>query len=244
MVARPPLLVLFCVALVSFAACRDDEAGTAATSTSAAAASSGATTTAVQDAATSTFIAEVWADNWFSLYVNGVLVGEDSVSIDTERSFNADTITFTATYPLTIAMVTKDFKETDSGLEYIGTDRQQMGDGGFIAQITDTETGKVVAVTSSEWRGLAIHRAPLNIDCATSASPDTDCQFESIAEPDGWTNAGFDDSAWVAASIYSAADVGAKDGYDEINWDASAALIWTSDLKVDNTILWRFTTSG
>ena len=47
----------------------------------------------------SEFVAEVWADNWFALYVNGELVGEDSTPITTERSFNAETITFTATYP-------------------------------------------------------------------------------------------------------------------------------------------------
>ena len=29
-----------------------------------------------------------------------------------------------------------------------------------------------------------------------------------------------------------------------IAWDASAALIWTSDLQVDNTIHWRFTVAG
>ena len=50
------------------------------------------------------FRADVWADNWFALYVNGELVGEDSVPITTERSFNAETITFDATYPLTIAI--------------------------------------------------------------------------------------------------------------------------------------------
>ena len=69
--------------------------------------------------ASSTFEAEVWADNWFALYVNGELVGEDSVPITTERSFNSETITFDADYPLTIAIEAKDFKEDDSGLENI-----------------------------------------------------------------------------------------------------------------------------
>lgn len=244
---RSTLLLLAGVGLL--VGCGDSSSGSeAVASTTTAAASVAADTTiggsTTVAGGTSTFTAEVWADNWFSLYVNGVLVGEDSVSIDTERSFNAETITFTASYPLTIAMITKDFKETDSGLEYIGTDRQQMGDGGFIAQITDTVTGAVVAVTSDDWRGLVIHRAPLNTDCATSSDPNTDCQFESTAEPDGWTTAGFDDSAWVAANTYSEDEVGAKEGYDEVNWDAGAALIWTSDLKVDNTILWRFTVTG
>ncbi len=36
-----------------------------------------------------TFQAEVWADNWFSLYKNGEKVGEDSVPITTEKSFNS-----------------------------------------------------------------------------------------------------------------------------------------------------------
>ena len=202
------------------------------------------TTSAAQTSAAptaSSFVAEVWADNWFSLTVNGVPVGEDSVPITTERSFNAETLTFTATYPLTITFVTKDYKATDSGLEYIGTDRQQMGDGGFIAQFTDQATGQVVAATGDAWRALAVQRAPLNLNCVSSADPNTDCQFEIVAEPVGWHDASFDDTDWSAATVYSAADVGTKDGYETIDWVASAQLIWTSDLQVDNTILWRFT---
>ena len=60
------------------------------------------------------------------MYNNGELVVEDSVSITTERSFNAETKEFRSQYPLHLAFVLKDFKENDSGLEYIGTDRQQM----------------------------------------------------------------------------------------------------------------------
>ena len=98
-------------------------------------------TSGIADGTSATFIAEVWVDNWFSLTVNGEFVGEDSVPITTERSFNAETFTFEATYPLTVAVEAKDFKETDSGLEYIGENNQQMGDGGLILQITDQDTG-------------------------------------------------------------------------------------------------------
>ena len=112
-----------------------------------------------------TFVAEVWADNWFALYINGVLVGQDSVSITTEKSFNAEKISFTASYPFVIGMVTKDFIQNDTGLEYIGSSRQQIGDGGFIAQFTNTSTDKVVANTSKAWRGYVIHPAPLNVSC-------------------------------------------------------------------------------
>jgi|DEB19_MinimDraft_3_1074340.scaffolds.fasta_scaffold00224_7 hypothetical protein len=194
--------------------------------------------------AKSEFVAEVWADNWFSLYVNGKLVGQDSVPITTERSFNSETISFTATYPLTIAMVTKDFKQDDSGLEYIGTDRQQMGDGGFIAQITDRASGRVIARTGTDWKGLVIHRAPLDDSCEKSASPATDCASKIVAEPSGWTSAGFDDATWAPATTYSGEEVGVKEGYNDISWDPSARLIWTSSLTKDNTILWRHTVTS
>ena len=59
------------------------------------------------------FRADVWADNWFALYVNGEQVGEDPVSITTERSFNSESISFTAEYPLTIALMAKDYIEND-----------------------------------------------------------------------------------------------------------------------------------
>ncbi len=190
---------------------------------------------------TSEFVAEVWADNWFALYVNGELVGEDSTPITTERSFNAETITFTATYPLIVAIEAKDFKETDSGIEYIGERNQQMGDGGLIAQITDTGTGKVVAVTNSGWRLKVIHRAPLNRECEKAPDPDAACRFESMEAPPGWTSADFDDGSWSAATEWTAADVRPKDGYNKIEWDGAARLIWGSDLEVDNTVLLRLT---
>lgn len=247
-------LAVFLAVLVSASSCSSTKAAadgatpsTTASTTSASSASTAVPSGTVGSTApiatgrgeTATFKAEVWADNWFALFVNGELVGQDSVPITTERSFNAETVTFTATYPLLVAMITKDYKETDSGLEYIGTPRQQLGDGGFIAQFTNTDTGRVVAATGPDWRGLIIHRAPLNPGCVTSAQPDTDCRSEITAEPPTRTAAGFDDTAWPTATVYTAAEVGAKDGYDTVRWDAAASLIWTSDLKIDNTILWR-----
>ena len=196
-------------------------------------------TTAVKSVQSS-FTAEVWADNWFSLYINGKLVGQDSVAITTEKSFNSDRITFTASYPFTIAMVTKDFKQNDTGLEYIGTDRQQMGDGGFVAQFTDTSTGKVVAYTNSSWRGLVVHQAPLNVSCEKSKTPDTECTSRISAEPAGWSESSFNDASWPTASTYSKEQVGVKDGYNNISWSSNAQIIWTSDLEIDNTILWRY----
>jgi hypothetical protein len=36
-----------------------------------------------------------------------------------------------------------------------------------------------------------------------------------------------------------AGEVGVKDGYNTINWNADAKLIWGSNLNTNNTILWR-----
>lgn len=77
----------------------------------------------------------MWADNWMAVYVDGELIGEDSVPITTERSFNAETFTFDAAYPFTSGIEAKDFMETSSGIEYIGQNNQQMGDGGLIAHL-------------------------------------------------------------------------------------------------------------
>ena len=202
------------------------------------------TTTRKVRAATTTlhtFKAEVWADNWFAMFVGDTKVGEDSVPITTERSFNSETFTFEASYPLQLRVIAKDFKENDTGLEYIGTDRQQMGDGGLIAQITDLVTGKVVAATDASWKGLVVQAAPLNTGCEKSTSPQQTCISRMLPEPVGWKGTSFDDNGWTNATIYSADQVGVKGGYNDIAWSTQAKLIWTSDLHVDNTILWRRT---
>jgi hypothetical protein len=184
------------------------------------------------------YLAEVWADNWFAMYVDGEMVGEDSVPITTERSFNAETFSFDATPPFVLAAVVKDFKENDTGLEYIGEGNQQMGDGGFVAQLWLDDA--IAAVTNADWRCLVTHIAPTNPDCEDDADPNATCLSETVDEPDGWMTSDFDDSAWPAATEYTAAQVDPKDGYDEVSWDDLAKLIWTSDLETHNTLLCRF----
>lgn len=185
------------------------------------------------------FRGEVWADNWSAMYVDGTLVMEDSVAITTERSFNAETFSFESTRPFLLSVVMKDYIENDSGLEYIGTSRQQMGDGGYIAQIYEEETGEVVAVSSSDWRCLTLHTAPLDKTCEDSPEPLTDCSWESIDEPEGWRSENFDDSSWTNAREYDAAAVDPKDEYLDISWDPDAMFIWGADLETHNTILCR-----
>ena len=187
---------------------------------------------------------EAWSDNWFAAYIGEALLIEDSVSITTERSFNAESIAFSASYPIQLNLILKDFKQDDSGLEYIGARNQQMGDGGFIMQITDTTTNKVIAVSNKNLKCEVLHKAPLDKACESESNPvagEGACTFMVKEAPANWLQSSFDDSTWANATEHTVASVGPKDGYDEINWDDSAKLIWGDDLEQDNTLICRIT---
>ena len=195
-------------------------------------------------ATTSTFQLEAWADNWFAAYLGEDLIVEDSVSITTERSFNAESATFEASYPFNLNFILKDFKENDTGLEYIGERNQQMGDGGFIMQITDLSTGEVVAVSNEAWACTVIHEAPLDKACEAESNPVAGiapCEFVDLGEPEGWKAVEYDDSAWTATTVHSAGAVDPKGGYDDVTWNESAQFIWGPDLETNNTLLCRVT---
>lgn len=186
------------------------------------------------------FTLEAWWDNWFAMYNNWKLVVEDSVSINTERSFNAETKDFTTSYPLELAFVLKDFKEDDSGLEYIGERNQQMWDGWYIMQITDSDSWETIAVSDDTMKCIVTHTAPLDTSCEKSSDSST-CGFESLEEPDNWMWTSFDDSSWDNATIHSKASVSPKDGYDDISWNNDAEFVWGPDLETNNTVLCRLT---
>jgi len=194
-------------------------------------------------ASAETFSADVWADNWFEMRIDGTRVAEDSVPITTERSFNAESFTFEAERPFTVGLVAKDFKENDTGLEYIGTPRQQMGDGGVIVQIMDA-AGTPVVVSDASWQCHVIHTAPLDKACEDETDPvagEGACGFNISDEPDGWDTMNFDASSWPQADVFAEAQVDPKMGYDEVSWVKGAELIWGPDLEQSNTVLCRVT---
>jgi len=108
--------------------------------------------------------AEIWADNWFALHINGAPVAEDSVPYLTERSFNAERISFRADLPMTVAIELRDYMENGTGLEYIGSRRQQMGDGGAIIQFLRGDA--VIGVSSDAWKCHVAQQAPVDASCA------------------------------------------------------------------------------
>jgi len=188
--------------------------------------------------------ADVWTDNWFAFYSGDKLILEDSVPITTERSFNSESFTFSADYPIQLNFILKDFKENDSGLEYIGARNQQMGDGGFIAQFFDSARNQLIGYSNPNWKCLVIHEAPLDKSCESSANPvagEGVCDFRSEDEPMGWKSLDFDDSHWPSAVAHSASAIDPKGGYNRIEWHANAELMWSGDLETDNTLLCRAT---
>ena len=191
-----------------------------------------------------TFIADVWADNWFALYINGKKVGEDSIPITTTKSFNKESITFTARYPFTIGVIGRDYVENNSGLEYIGTNRQQIGDAGLILQVREKSTGNYVTGTNGTWKSLVIFSSPLNPECVTSQNPLQDCRWQISAIPNNWATTAYKDSKWSNAQVYTESEVGVKEGYLEVRWNPATKLIWSRDLKVDNTVLFRKVITG
>jgi hypothetical protein len=185
-------------------------------------------------------------DNWFALFVNGLLLYEDSTAYNTERSFNGERITFNADLPITVAFEFRDFMETETELEYIGERKQQMGDGGAIAQFIDA-SGGVLGVTDASWRCLIAQHAPIDPSCADANDPQVGegaCAANTADVSADWTAVDFDDSDWVGATVHTEADVGPKDGYDDIDWDRSAELIWGENLKQENIVLCRATIGG
>lgn len=231
-------------ALVASCGGSSDSGGTTGASSPSDAGSTLSDSAATSPPASVHFTGNAWADNWFALYTGDRLIAEDSVPITTERSFNAETFSFDATYPFTLAFVLKDFKENDTGLEYIGKTNQQIGDGGFVFQLRESTSQSLVIVSNEAWRCTSVQKAPLNPSCEKDSTPSATCLFSNLPEPTGWKNATFDDSSWPAASLFTAAEVGPKDGYTTIAWDASARFIWSSDLKLDNTVLCRVTVAG
>jgi len=75
------------------------------------------------------------------------------------------------------------------GLEYIGSRKQQTGDGGAIAQFFN-EHGALLVATSAERRCQVAQHPPLSQDCARQRSPQVGvgrCESQSTPISASWT---------------------------------------------------------
>ena len=160
----------------------------------------------------------VYADNWFVLYINGRLTAVDSIPFTPHNVISVDIL---PEYPMTIAVMAKDSADPKTGLEY----RDHIGDGGFIIKFGDG------TVSNATWKARNFFKGPLNSD---TKNP----KVEHTPIPSNWFAANFDDSSWGHATEYTEERVNPKQPYYEADFKG-AKFIWTSDLDLDNTIIFR-----
>ncbi|MEM0897080.1 MAG: hypothetical protein AAGJ79_09335 [Verrucomicrobiota bacterium] len=165
--------------------------------------------------------ANIYADNWFKLYINGSLVAVDSISFIPHNVVSVDVL---PEYPMTIAVMAKDNADSKTGLEYNHTN---LGDGGFILKFGDG------TVTNGEWKAKNFFHGPLNRDLE---NPKT--KHEPL--PVDWFTSEFDDSEWEHATEHPQDAVGPKETFFQHDFDG-ARWIWTQDLALDNLVLFRHT---
>lgn len=160
----------------------------------------------------------VYADNWFMLYVNGRLVAVDSIQFTPHNVVSVD---FLPEYPMTIAVLAKDNADPKTGMEY-GT---SIGDAGLCIKFADG------TVTNASWKAKNFFHGPVNSD---TANP------KVIQEPlpANWWATDFDDSTWKNAKEYTVEEVDPKQPYFENDFEG-AKFIWTDDIALDNTVIFR-----
>ena len=168
-----------------------------------------------------TLIANMYADNWFKMYINGELICVDSIRF---MPHNVISVNVFPTYPMTIAVMAKDNADAKTGMEY---NNSNIGDGGFILKFSDG------TVTSSKWKAKKVSWGPVNRD---TENPRT----VHIEIPKNWHAPDFDDSKWSNAKEYSEEIVRPKKPFYEHDFKG-AKFIWSDDLELDNTILLRYT---
>jgi hypothetical protein len=162
--------------------------------------------------------ANIYADNWFVLYVNGRLTAVDSIDFIPHNVISVDLL---PEYPMTIAVLAKDNADPKTGLEY----GDHIGDGGFILKFSDG------TVTNASWRAKSFFRGPLGGDVKNP-------QVEHTPIPANWFAIDFDDSTWARAVEYTEERVNPKEPFYKADF-AGARFIWTPDLDLDNTVIFR-----
>ncbi len=160
----------------------------------------------------------VYADNWFMLYVNGRLVAVDPIQFTPHNVVSVD---FLPEYPMTIAVLAKDNADPKTGMEY-GT---SVGDAGLCIKFADG------TVTSSSWKAKNFFHGPVNGD---TANP----QVKQEPLPANWWATDFDDSTWKNAKEYSVEEVDPKQPYFDNDFEG-AKFIWSDDIALDNTVIFR-----
>lgn len=192
----------------------------------------------------------LFADNYFELYINDVLVGVDAVPF---TPFNSSVVKFRVSKPYTIAVKLVDWEENPGlGSEINNGSNFHPGDGGFIAQFSDG------TVTDASWKVQTFYIAPIqdlnsvvelpsgqHSTAGATVAPtcDANCYGIHYDIPTNWAAANFAETGWQNATLYTAAQVTNQAAYTNFANTAwpNAKFIWSSNLILDNLVLARKT---
>ncbi|NQX00501.1 YHYH protein [bacterium] len=174
----------------------------------------------VKPAISDTIRLNVYADNWFMLYINGKLAAVDPIDFTPHNVVSVDIL---PEYPMTIAVLAKDNADPKSGLEY----GSQIGDGGLVLKFGDG------TVTNATWKAKSFFHGPVNGDAANP-------QVKQEPLPPDWWAVNFDDRSWPSAKEYTVGQVDPKAPYFASDFQG-AKFIWSADLALDNTVIFRTT---
>lgn len=160
----------------------------------------------------------IYADNWFVLFINGKLTAVDPIPF---TPHNVVTVNILPEYPMTIAIMAKDNADPKTGLEY----GDHIGDGGFIVKFGDG------TISNAKWRAKSFFKGPVGGDVRNP-------KVEHTPIPANWFATDFDDSSWPNAVEYTETRVNPKQPFYEADFKG-AQFIWTADLDLDNTVIFR-----
>jgi len=162
----------------------------------------------------------VYADNWFVLFINGKLRVVDPIEYMPHNVVSVDLL---PEYPMTIAVMAMDNADPKTGLEY----GNRIGDAGLIIKFSDG------TVTNAKWKAKSFFKGPLNREVANP-------QVRHDPIPANWHAVDFDDSSWAAATEYTEERVNPKESFLKAkDAFAGAKFIWSADLDLDNTVIFR-----
>jgi len=144
----------------------------------------------------------IYCDNYFEFYFNGQLIQKDPLDFTPHNAVKVS-FEYDGTSDKTYAILCQDYA-SDSGYEYTSTTSPGLGDGNLLAEFSDGTK------TSSSWKAYTVTYGP------TEASRSNGCSSSNLAAcivqdngmPTDWTLASFDDSSWVSATEYTAAEAG------------------------------------
>jgi hypothetical protein len=210
--------------------------------------------TTIIDAGGDVITAYIFSDNYFEMYINGVLVGVDAIPF---TPFNSAVIKFKVSRPYTIGVKLVDWEEhLGLGSEIqSSTSQYHAGDGGFIAQFSDG------TVTNASWKAQTFYIAPIEnlssvvelpngtrstATATTMPSCNGNCYGIHYAIPSNWNSVSYSDSAWPSATLYTATAVTNDLSYTRFATTAwnNASFIWSSNLILDNLVLVRKTVNS